>query len=98
MCRLKNSIVACVVAIMACLSGCASHTNYVKDGGDFQADSLACNEQVGESLKSVEAEKPNELNIPKASQYTSPFESCMVSKGWHPEKTEFRLNALRMTW
>jgi len=79
--------------------GCATRTNFVKDGGDYQTDSLQCKEEDLATVgKSGDTDKPNELNTPKDLKYVSPFEACMVSKGWRPEKTEFRLNSLKMTW
>ncbi len=81
------------------LSGCATHTNYVKEAGDYETDSAQCKEEELAAIsKNGDLDKPNELNTPKDVKYVSPFESCMVSKGWHPEKTEFRLNYFKMTW
>jgi len=87
------------VIVLLSMSACATRTNYVKLGGDYSTDSSQCNEEVINAQRnSKDAGKPNELNTPQSLQYTSPFESCMVSKGWSPEKTEFRLNSLKMTW
>ena len=88
-----------LVIVLLGLSACAARTNYVKLGGDYSTDSSQCNEEVINAQRNAkDAGKPNELNTPQSLQYTSPFESCMVSKGWSPEKTEFRLNSLKMTW
>jgi len=87
------------VIVLLSMSACATRTNYVKLGGDYSTDSSQCNEEVINAQRNAkDACKPNELNTPQSLQYTSPFESCMVSKGWSPEKTEFRLNSLKMSW
>jgi hypothetical protein len=81
------------------ITGCATRTNYVKESGNYEVDSAQCKEEELNAInKNGDLDKPNELNTPKSLQYVSPFESCMVSKGWHPEKTEFRLNSLKMSW
>ena len=88
-----------VVLALVLMQGCATKTNFVKEGGDYSTDSSQCNvELVNAELNAKDSVKPNELNTPKYLEYKSPFESCMVSKGWTPEKTEFRLNTLKMTW
>lgn len=84
--------------LLLAFTSCATHTNYVKDGGDFTADNAQCQQDILAAENANDANKPNELNTPKSLQYTNPYETCMVSKGWHPEKTEFRLNSLKMTW
>jgi len=91
------------VAIFACLAlnimGCATRINYVKEGGDYQTDSQLCKEaELSAISKNGDVDRPNELNGPKDAQFVSPFESCMVSKGWSTEKTQFRLNYFKMTW
>ena len=87
------------VCLVCAITGCATSTNYVKEGGDYQADSVQCKEEELRVIdKNGDLDKPNDLNTPKAAQYVSPFESCMVYKGWRPEKTEFRLNSLKMSW
>jgi hypothetical protein len=81
------------------VGGCATQTNYVKQGGDYSTDSSQCNQElVNAELTAKDSVKPNELNTPQSLQYKNPFESCMVSKGWTPEKTELRLNTIKMTW
>jgi len=96
----KNNLNVLLLAALICgLPSCATHTNYVKDGGDYQEDSQQCKDQELASIrKNGDLEKPNDLNTPKNTQYVSPFESCMISKGWHTEKTQFRLNSFKMSW
>jgi hypothetical protein len=91
------------IAVFVCLTlnlmGCATRINYVKEGGDYQTDSQLCRDTEQSTIsKNGDVDRPNELNGPKDAQFVSPFESCMVSKGWSTEKTQFRLNYLKMTW
>jgi len=95
----KSLIASLTLVSIVSLSGCATSTNYVKEGGDYQTDSVQCKEEELRTIgKNGDLDKPNDLNTPKATQYVSPFESCMVYKGWRAEKTEFRLNSLKMSW
>ena len=81
------------------LMGCATRINYVKEGGNYQTDSQQCRElELPGINKNADLDRPNELNGPKDAQFVSTFESCMVAKGWSTEKTQFRLNYLKMTW
>ena len=70
------------------VGGCATQTNYVKQGGDYSTDSSQCNQElVNAELTAKDSVKPNELNTEIGSKPTwvSPrtiiSEQC-VGEGW----------------